>query len=248
MQQKLVRQAERMLPLTHVTSWPAFIRIVRTGALLPRYSKVFRRDVLYLSYGDVAFRPSPKAYSWSDNFPIAIMFKPEQMAVVDRVYPFDTGAIAAGRFAGLQRGDDFRTGFDLSMRSIAATSWINFFYGSNRNYFERSVLVRRASLNDKFASLNETCLRYDQTRQDTGLDFRLISTLECHCHDAVSLKSNIRWLGAPAVLRHRVEELIGELGGPLPRVFYYSAEPERGNLPSDLIAASRAIVERYLVS
>jgi hypothetical protein len=135
--------------------------------------------------------------------------------------------------------------FNLIERSISAPAWVNFFYGGNRNYLNRRLREKLTGPSDEFTSLSEVCLGYDQTRLDTGLDFRLVSTLECHCEAAVSIKSNIVWLGAPAVLRRNVQQLINDSARSMPEIFYYSDEPERGNLPADLIAKSRTVIEKY---
>lgn len=66
--------AKISLPLVHVTTLSHFRKIVEAGALRPHLCPVLRREVLYLSYGDIVFRRSRERNSWDIDPAVALLF------------------------------------------------------------------------------------------------------------------------------------------------------------------------------
>lgn len=220
------------LPLAHITSWSSFVQVARAGRLIAQSCPVFKEEILYLSYGSVAYKPSKKAYSWADDAPVLMIFAPSIMRRVSRFFPFDTGAIAAGRFEDnyLTTVNDFR--LNCSIRVTARTApwhWINIAFGSNSQYFARKGELLHSSKEDMLIVIAQM-----QKHFKTGdrTDHRLIA-IECHIKDDVPL-NDVLWLGAPTDKRDELTALFQRTRNSLPPVFWYNQSVESGALPNDL--------------
>lgn len=98
------------LPLTHATSWDCFLGILRDGCLHPSLCSVFAEPLVYCFLGTVAKRASKQDAPWGRRSPpVIFVLHPNVARCAVRCYPFDTGAMAAGRL-GLRSAmkEDFR--------------------------------------------------------------------------------------------------------------------------------------------
>jgi hypothetical protein len=86
------------LPVFHISNARWFQEIVNLGFLRPRTCEVFKRELLYFFYGGAFYRPKPCPTQNASELPIAFIFDPTLLCEVKHYYPFDTGAVATGRF------------------------------------------------------------------------------------------------------------------------------------------------------
>lgn len=233
----------RPLPLAHVTSWSNFIQIVLVGNLIAQPCKVFKDHILYLSYGAVAYRPSKKPYSWTDNAPVLMVFLPSALRTVKRFFPFDTGAIAAGRFRDsyLTNRGDFRTRCSIRFSPESTPShWISLAFGTNSRYMERAPGLDPAS-SDDLLMLLARMQRYFKTEDRT--DQRLVA-VECHSSGNIPLEE-VCWLGVPEGKREELADLFLRNQRILPPVFFYNRPAENGSLPVDLRTTAEEFFSAY---
>src|SRR5688572_1187632 len=127
------------LPPMHLSIARHFEKIADDGALTPTPCKVFKQDILYFYYGGLFYRPSNQPTKDEFQLPIAFVFEPEILARVKCFYPFDTGALANGKYGGdwgeklTRQQDRFRLEAsckgDLLVRSL-----VYHMYGTNVSY------------------------------------------------------------------------------------------------------------------
>ncbi|MFC1874499.1 hypothetical protein ACFLYX_04275 [Chloroflexota bacterium] len=129
---------EPRLPLLHTCDAFGFRSIIGTKTLLPAPCQVFDGEMLiYFFYGRPAYRTSAGNVQTliSAFMPISIVLKNETINTPKRISPFDTGAFHEGLFAqhlhpNMKIEDFFVTpSMDMPQRIV------NFFFGSNINYF-----------------------------------------------------------------------------------------------------------------
>ena len=122
-------------PIVHSTPARNVFDILENGRLKPMLCSVFRERLCYFFVG----RP---AYKWSTNgeasrwqLPFVLVMRRPGSAGIKRMYPFDTGAFAAGRLP------DYLVGFDMENYGLgtdisAARVLIDVFFGTDRAYVE----------------------------------------------------------------------------------------------------------------
>lgn len=88
----------QLLPPVHSSIVRWFSSIAEKGRLEPRKCSVFNKKLLYLFYGGVFYRPPNVSTKKAVELPIAFVFDPRVLSSIFRYYPFDTGAMAGGRF------------------------------------------------------------------------------------------------------------------------------------------------------
>ena len=125
------------LPLTHVTDAYYFEDARLVDELRPSDCKVFGEPLLYLFYGRPSYRVNPdeEPSGLGHYLPVCILLRAGGMAAPKRVFPFDSGAFAAGRYkAAMHRAmklDDFSLETDPNTPGRVIT----LFFGSVEDYF-----------------------------------------------------------------------------------------------------------------
>jgi len=125
------------MPLTHCTKSEYFFDMIREGAISKRPCKVFGEELVYLFYGRPSYRPYAETANTSlDAFrPVALLFRPEAIAAIRRIHPFDTGAFANGLYGHFIPGHARMQNYEIRPDLEAASKSVSFFFGSNRNYY-----------------------------------------------------------------------------------------------------------------
>lgn len=124
----------------HTTNMWRLAKITREGKISPQHCEVFKEDLLYFFYGRPAYRKvSGESVNTTAKAPAVILFKPQAVQPVKRIYPFDSGAfpkLYSRWLAGGMHLDDFALGDDALM----AQRHVRAFFGSNRNYLLCSAM------------------------------------------------------------------------------------------------------------
>ena len=97
------------LPLIHTSRCEFLSSIAATHALEPQPCGVFHESLIYLFYGRPAYRSNRGSMGGEPIVLCAVcfVFKPRTVSqVVHRMYPCDTGAVAADRFNPEIRASD----------------------------------------------------------------------------------------------------------------------------------------------
>jgi hypothetical protein len=186
------------LPIVHMTVARWFGSIVGQGQLEPRDCPVFGERLIYLFYGGAFYRPSDFVTKNVDELPVAFLFEPTVLTKISRYYPFDTGALASGRFGALgDRLKPFRSKFQVpgGGNPQAPGRIVHHLFGSNDNYIYGNIdpdcQTKPSPLPELFELMTQ-----DLTSAETDHRQRCI---ECHSLDAMDLGQHLVWLAFPAL-------------------------------------------------
>jgi hypothetical protein len=126
------------LDLVHITSVGWGRRIVSAAKIEPRRCEVFSRDLVYAFMARPAyrFRDGDLKSDQISRFPFVFVISPGQLEVPFHVYPFDTGAAAAGLYGDTAQPTVFLEDYALDPSIAAAMQHIAWAFGSNAAYFE----------------------------------------------------------------------------------------------------------------
>jgi hypothetical protein len=130
------------LPFAHLSTVRWFDKIVDGGCLVPTHCDVFRKKLLYFSYGGIHYRTANKQSENATELPLAFLFDPTALDSVECYYPFDTGAVAKrnmGRWTKELR-PVFKSKFKVDGGDYnVPVKMVNYIYGSNKAYLRGEV-------------------------------------------------------------------------------------------------------------
>ncbi len=130
----------------HTTDAYGFRTILETGSLSPQLCSVFKEDLIYFFYGRPAYRLNNDAGAvQSAKAPVVIMLDPDITRRGRRLYPFDTGAFEAKRYAKWMHEKMKLTDFQLKCEPDAPKRYVSAFFGDNDNYLLQRSRARRKS-------------------------------------------------------------------------------------------------------
>lgn len=237
------------LPLAHLTASRWLDAILGKGRLEPRPCKVFAKKLLYFSYGGVFYRTSSLQTEAATELPVAFVFSPAVMDVVSRLFPFDSGAMHAGRFGRdwSRRLSPFQSRFrvDTSDGSQKAQILLYHLFETNLSYLSGKPSTasthkhRPLPLLYKFLNANLSSLKVDHRQR----------TIEAISDAAVELRRNILWVGFP---RHKTSKVLKKLvrwtNPDIPQIWEY--EFNRNYNPAEIAArleehAYNDVIKRY---
>ena len=125
------------MPFTHNTSGANFQSILFNGKISKIMCPVFHQEYVYFFYGRPAYKVSSKEESCTieELLPVCMLFKPDSLDNVARIYPFDSGAFDQGCYQNVISNkyniDEFNMG--KSLENIQKL--ISAFYDDNRKYY-----------------------------------------------------------------------------------------------------------------
>lgn len=237
------------LPLAHLTASRWLDAILGNGRLEPRPCKVFAKKLLYFSYGGVFYRTSSLQTEAATELPVAFVFSPSVMNVVSRLFPFDSGAMHAGRFGHewSHRLSPFESRFRVDTKAGSQDAQILLYhlFKTNPSYLsgKPSTTSRHKHmplpLLYKFLNANLSSLKVDQRQR----------TIEAISDAAVKLGKNILWVGFPRRKTSKVlEKLVRWTSPQVPQFWEY--EFNRNYNPAEIAArleehAYNDVIKRY---
>lgn len=125
-----------LLPLTHVTRAYSFRDIIGGDALYPQPCKYFGENLIYLYYGRPAYRVSDAVISdLTFNWPVLLIFKPEGLRAIKRVFPFDSGAFIDRLYSDIFSHSSPIAEFQLPGTLKSAQKIVDAFYGDENAYY-----------------------------------------------------------------------------------------------------------------
>ena len=150
---RLVRaapSAEPLLPLTHLTDAYRFENARLSDELQPRGCKVFGEPLLYLFYGRPSYRvhADEEPSGLEHYLPVCILFRNCDVPSPKRVFPFDSGAFAAGRYGDAMHRDMELEDFCLEAHPSTPGRIISLFFGSIEAYLSSEPGDRCSTAND----------------------------------------------------------------------------------------------------
>jgi len=126
-----------VLPLVHSSRCEYFDAIRNSDSLSTQPCPVFSEPLVYLFYGRPAYRSRRGAQPDTSiqYCPICFIFKAERFsAPLRRVFPFDSGAAAAGRFSPIISASDVHQ-FELHASLEHVRKHVHLFFETNEAYF-----------------------------------------------------------------------------------------------------------------
>jgi hypothetical protein len=107
----------------HSTDAFALRNILESGMFVPRLCPVFKKDLLYFFYGRPAYRKSTgESIGIPARAPVVFVLAPDLVDMGVRVFPFDTGAYAAGRYGRWIHESMVMEDFEMPCRDEAPLS------------------------------------------------------------------------------------------------------------------------------
>jgi hypothetical protein len=125
------------LPLIHVTSAGLMREILLSGRLEPDLCTVFGRDLLYFSLlrPDYRLKQGGEKTDQIGRFPCAFVVDASNLPAPYHVYPFDTGAAAAGRFDAAVEPATRLEDYELSPSLDGAARHIGWAFSTVARYY-----------------------------------------------------------------------------------------------------------------
>jgi hypothetical protein len=210
------------LPPSHLSVARWFDAIIGQGELRPRMCPVFNETLIYLFYGGVFYRTGNKPTRNAAELPIAFLFDPRVLKCFFRYYPFDTGALATGRYGEVgNRLLPFEERYAINGddEGSVPTKMVYFLYQTNERYLKGYV-------NDDLAKmpnpLPELCAFLKEDLSDYQVDQRQ-TVIECHLKQSMPLNQGLLWIGFPETMTDVFSRLYDLTKPSMPDYFRYES-------------------------
>lgn len=132
-----VHPVDNPLNWCHTTNGRGLRSMIERGTIKPQPCPVFNEDLIYAFYGRPAYRSRHDgSIGFAAQAPVIVIFSPDLAVRGTRLYPFDTGAYAAGRYQRWLHPDTAVDDFALPATSEAARKHVSAFFQSNENYLK----------------------------------------------------------------------------------------------------------------
>jgi hypothetical protein len=220
------------LPPVHVSIARWFDSIVSEGKIEPRMCSIFGEKLLYLFYGGVFYRPSNKPTKNASELPIAFVFNPNILDLINRYYPFDTGAVGKELFGEwTKRLEHFKEEFKVQGGDYKIPCKIvRCLYGTNTKYLEGRIDPEFKKAPPPLPLLFEFM---SQDFTPMGIDHRQY-IIECQLKSALNLDHQLLWVGFPECMTNEFTNLLKRTLPYIPD--YYSYPSHAVFNPSDIAA------------
>ena len=183
------------LPLIHTSLCEHLPAIAKTHSLQPRPCAVFMESLVYLFYGQPAYR-SHRGAKHGEGIPlcpVCFVFKPRSVScALRRIFPCDTGAVAADRFAPDITASDL-AGLEINAQVEYAHRAVSLFFLNNSNYFLGKVA---AGLAFPAGSVEARFYALLQRTGPVGFDDRK-SAIEVQANQPVPLQNQLLFVVLP---------------------------------------------------
>lgn len=194
------------LPIAHLSVQRWLRSILTVGQLEPRQCHVLREKVLYLSYGGVFFRTSTPSTENATELPVAFVFSPVALSLVSRLFPFDSGAMADGKFgpAWTRRLKPFQSRFSVNTTDAVRDAGLLVYhlFESNRQYLNGQACNDGAGKHKPIPLLREFLT---DDLSSIEVDHRQ-RTIEAIAKVDLKLRETLEWIGVPEIDTLNVED------------------------------------------
>lgn len=180
------------LPFVHTGTGKALNEILRARQLCVSRCEVFSGEhLLYLFYGRPAYRPRNDDRTSLELWRALITFVINQAAInhIARIFPFDSGAYAKGRYAPYI-GAEFRVEeFQLPSEATIPQKIVGAFFGTNSDYWEGRIRSDCEEELDPLDFHSQVYTNMNSARQSTDFDCRA-GIIEVQSADPLPLNSD----------------------------------------------------------
>lgn len=124
-----------LLPAIHITRAYSFDEMIEGDYLTPARCHVFKEDLVYFFYGRPAYRAKDGVNARLEfEWPIVFLVDPKKVEPIRRLFPFDTGAFAAGLYKGFFDSRSELDDFSLTPTLETAQRLVAAFYNNSQEY------------------------------------------------------------------------------------------------------------------
>lgn len=232
------------LPIVHVSIARWFGSIVNSGKLKTTHCKIFRKKLIYFFYGGVFYRPQHKPTRNVAELPVAFVFNPSALKRILQFYPFDTGAMATGRFGNWSNllmpfSDSFRVAGNRNYE--LASKIVYYLFGNNDLYIQGEPDPACKKRPDPMPQLYDF---YSDDLSDLGADQRQCM-IECQSNRAVPLNQDVLWVGFPESMTLEFANLCKWTKPYIPQFYAYPSH--KINSPSEVTAKLEEIARNHVI-
>jgi len=239
------------LPACHLADARSLESIGAQGQLTPWFCKVFEEELVYVFYGGLFYRRSAMPTADAAYLPIGLVFQPLVLNLVDRYYPFDTGAAHFKKYGEEWHAklhpfkDTFRIPGEKSYRTAARM--VHHLFGTNQAYLTKPPRSHSSVDPEPLPTLL-TFLSDEESLAAMGVDQRY-RRFEGHITSSVPLDDKLIWVGYPEEFALEFARLCEGLQPVIPKSYAYPGHPARR--PSEMAAilqdrAHQDVIERYV--
>lgn len=232
------------LPLVHVSIARWFKSIVAAGELRPTLCSVFGEELLYLFYGGVFYRPSNKPTRNASEMPLGFVFSPSLLMTILRLYPFDTGGIASGRFgkwSSLLKPTKEKFMIAGDGHYNIASKIVHHIFGSNDSYLHGQPDSGCKGKPDPIPELYDF---YSDDLTPLGVDHRQC-IIECQSQTSIPIGRELLWVGFPELMTSDFARLCAWLAPYIPQFYAYPSHVVK--TPSEIAAQLETIAYEEVV-
>lgn len=180
----------KTLPLIHTTPAFFFRDIMLSKKVNATLCKVFNESYLYSFYGIPAYRiGGTDSTDHIHNLSVCLVLDLNYLPNIERVFPFDSGAVSCIDEVKNQLGRNNLEDFELSNKIDDVKKLVSYYYTSNQNYLDRSVTLSSNSLQPTQFEI-KTYLDLISSRFDKVVYDDRISTIEVIFKDDILLNSD----------------------------------------------------------
>ena len=236
------------LPIVHLSIAKWFKGIAAEGKLKPYTCKIFGKEILYMFYGGVFYRPNSGPTRDASQSPIAFVFDPHILSLIERYFPFDTGAMKSGNYGDWSdKLAPFEERFAISGTDdyLIPSKIVHHIWGTNENYLRGHVNPDYEKMPEPIPDL---CQFYNTDLTALGTDHRQC-VIECQTTSDIPLEKWLLWIGYPESMALEVSKVYTWTKPYVPHPYPYSDHVIRN--PAEIAAqlqskAYEDIIHRYV--
>ncbi|WP_124430046.1 hypothetical protein [Pseudomonas sp. R2-37-08W] len=143
-----VTELPPILPLVHTCDCHTLREIISSKIIKPTLCPVFNEKLVYYFYGRPSYRLSDKGltFNTSSVYPACLIIQPEEVKSITRIFPFDSGAYAAGLYSNHLHKNSKQEDYLLGSNYPFVQKFVKFFYDNNQNYFDGKSTLEKSTL------------------------------------------------------------------------------------------------------
>jgi hypothetical protein len=143
-----VSELPPILPLVHTCDCYTLREIISSKIIKPTLCPVFKEELVYYFYGRPSYRVSDKglAFNTSSVYPACLIIQPEEVKSITRIFPFDSGAYAAGLYSNYLHKNSKQEDYLLDSNYPFVQKFVKFFYDNNQNYFDGKSTLQKSTI------------------------------------------------------------------------------------------------------
>jgi hypothetical protein len=227
------------LPACHLGDSRAFKRHSERLSLAPSYCDNFEKELVYLFYGGLFFRRDPRPTRKAALLPFGFVFHSDILRHMDCFYPFDTGAVKAGRYTSTEVNELWRECcFPAVGDGLPPRLLVRYLFGTNSRYFKGLVSQKCSSLGPPLSWLIKH-MKEDNTHIETDQrQYRI----ECQSTKEIPLKS-LLWAGYPDIYTPWFGRIFDSIGPHVKRHPYDAYIPFR---PTEMAAVLQQSAHEFV--